>query len=488
MQFVSYERLFIPRKLIHYVTLRRGDLYKQTNLLQTQNKFNSIGAWRLVSISQLPRKNQDTVDFDIRLTPARKYAFTANLEGSKNQSANILEGNYLGLGVNVGLNNRNFAKAANQAITNFRYGIELNSAAPKSFIQTNQISLSHTITFPRLVPRFPRLKPMFRENARTFLTFNVNEVDRVDYFKVIGTGASWGYEISWKNKLLNIRIPNIEYNLLERRDSLEKLIKNNASYKYIFNDGLILSTPINLRIANGKPNGSRTNLINLSFEPSGYFASLIFKSPFFDSNLYRFVKLDAEFVQTFKIPHSKNSFAWRFFAGAGYELPSNTNRNNKYLPFFRQYYDGGANSMRAWAVRRLGPGSALKSFNQDIAPDRFGDMRLEMNAEYRFYLTQFFGFPLESALYTDIGNVWFIRSNPDFIGGEFKFNKLWKDIAIGTGTGLRIDFGFLKLRLDYAYKVKNPTPDINEAETQNKWFHNWKPFNGQFQLGIGYPF
>ena len=198
--------------------------------------------------------------------------------------------------------------------------------------------------------------------------------------------------------------------------------------------------------------------------------------------------MDAEFVQTFKIPHSKNSFAWRFFAGAGYELPSSTNRNNKYLPFFRQYYDGGANSMRAWAVRRLGPGSALKSFNQDIAPDRFGDMRLELNAEYRFYLTQFFGFPLESALYTDIGNVWFIRSNPDFIGGEFKFNKLWKDIAIGTGTGLRIDFGFLKLRLDYAYKVKNPTPDINEAETQNKWFHNWKPFNGQFQLGIGYPF
>ena len=144
--------------------------------------------------------------------------------------------------------------------------------------------------------------------------------------------------------------------------------------------------------------------------------------------------------------------------------------------------------MRAWGVRRLGPGSSLKSFLPTDAPDRFGDVRLEANAEYRFYLTNIRGVLLNSAVYTDIGNVWFLRKNEDFPDGEFRFDKLAKDIAIGLGTGLRIDFSFLKLRFDYAYKVKNPTPDAGNPDSQNKWFYDWKWNNGQFQLGIDYPF
>ena len=142
--------------------------------------------------------------------------------------------------------------------------------------------------------------------------------------------------------------------------------------------------------------------------------------------------------------------------------------------------------MRGWGVRRLGPGSAVKSFSKTVAPDRFGDMRIEVNAEYRFYLTEIGGVVLNGAWFTDIGNVWFLRNNPDFPNGDFKLQRLWKDIAIGTGTGLRIDFGFLKIRFDYAYKVKNPSP--GEIEEQNKWFYKWQLFNGQFQLGIDYPF
>ena len=111
---------------------------------------------------------------------------------------------------------------------------------------------------------------------------------------------------------------------------------------------------------------------------------------------------------------------------------------------------------------------------------------MEANAEYRFYLTEINGITLNSALFTDIGNVWFRRYNPDFPGGEFKFNKLWKDIGIGLGTGLRVDFGFLNIRLDYAFKVKDPSPD--RIDKQNKWFYQWQFNNGQFQLGVNYPF
>jgi outer membrane protein insertion porin family len=483
-EFISYPALFKPKKLVDYIYLREGDLYRQSNYLKTQNKFNSLTAWRLVNITPYPRIGQDTVDFDIKLTPARKYQFSANLEGSRNQTPLVSTGNLLGIGINVGLQNRNFARAANLAITNFRYGIELNAVSNQSTIQTQQYSLSHTIQFPRKVPKGIPLFRGSKENVRTIFGLNLAYTDRKDYYSVRSVTTSWGYEKSWSNKLLGIRFPNIEYYYLNRQDSLNKLIENNKSYRYIFNNGLILSTLANLNIAGGKKNV--TNLLTFSGEISGLAASII-PSKLLDSNLYRFAKFDVEFRQTHKVRRS--AFAWRVFGGLGYSIPSSSlDSINMYLPFFRQYFAGGPNSMRAWGIRRLGPGSSLKSFASTDAPDRFGDMRLEANAEYRFYLTNISGVILNGALFTDIGNVWFLRKNNDFPGGEFRLNKLWKDIAIGAGTGLRVDFGFLKLRFEYAYKVKNPTPDINNPNEQNQWFYKWKLLSGQFQLGIDYPF
>jgi outer membrane protein insertion porin family len=92
---------------------------------------------------------------------------------------------------------------------------------------------------------------------------------------------------------------------------------------------------------------------------------------------------------------------------------------------------------------------------------------------------------VNSALFTDIGNVWYYRDDPTIENEKFSFNRLGQDIAIGAGTGLRLDFSFLKLRLDYAYKVKNPS---RQSLTEKQWFYNWGLFNGQLQFGIDYPF
>jgi len=192
--------------------------------------------------------------------------------------------------------------------------------------------------------------------------------------------------------------------------------------------------------------------------------------------------MDAEFRQTHQL--GKAAFAWRVFAGAGLGMPRFAGDSaNMYLPFFKQYFAGGPNSMRAWGLRRLGPGSNNKSTERRVAPERFGDMQLEANAEYRFPLINLGGVQLNGAFFTDIGNVWFLRKNADFQNGEFQFNRFWRDLAIGAGTGLRIDFGFFLVRLDYAYRVKDPA--LPRSQT---WFYDWKPFNGQFQLGINYPF
>jgi outer membrane protein assembly factor BamA len=477
-KFVTYQNLFKPEKLTDYIFLNHGDLYRQSQYLKTQNKFSSLGAWRLVSINQFPREGQDTVDFELRMTPAKKYAFNINVEGSRNQgNLNIAEGNLIGLGVNLALNNRNFARAANQARTNFRYGAELN-ATTANLVQTQQITLSNTIQFPRMVPYIKGFFNPLRDNeVRSIFAVNIGNTDRINYFNVSSFNTSWAVEKSWNNKLLGIRLPNIEYNLLFRGDSLKKLIDSNRTYAYIFNTGFIASSIINYNIAGTKKN--TTSLLSTSLE--------VPILPFHLGNdLYRFIKLDGEYRRTHSM--RRTAFAWRVFGGVGLGMPFfPTDSINFFLPFYRSYYAGGPNSMRAWGIRKLGPGSSTKSFARTEAPDRFGDLRLEANAEYRFFVANLPGVTVNSALFTDIGNVWFLRENKDFPGGEFRFDKLGKDIAIGLGTGLRFDFGgFLKVRFDYAYKVKDPTPE--DPKGQNKWFYGWQVFNGQFQLGIDYPF
>jgi outer membrane protein assembly factor BamA len=478
------EPLFKKKIFPDYIFLNPGELYRQSNFLKTQNKFNALSAWRLVAIDQQPRNGQDTADFNIRLTPARKYAFNTNLEVSRNQgNLSIAQGNLIGVGLTFGVQNRNFAHGANLSITNFRFGTELN-ATLSDFIQTRQVTLSHTIQIPRLVPGFMRRFNRAKENTvASIFALNGGLTQRRDYFDLTTLNTSWGYQFNWGKKIFGVRFPNIEYNYLIKRDSLDTLIAKNASYKYIFNTGLVVSVIANYSLANSTAN--TTSLASFSGElsplPSSKKDNKVFQ------NVYRFFRADAEYRRTRKL--FRNAFAWRVFGGLGFSMPSSRlDSFNRYLPFFRQYFAGGPNSMRAWAIRRLGPGSSIRSFGRTDAPDRFGDIRLEANAEYRIFLANYKGIGINTALFTDVGNVWFLRKNPDFPEGEFPttFGKLWKDLAIGAGTGLRVDFGFLKVRIDYAYKVKNPTPA--ELDAQNRWFYGWSLLGGQVQLGIDYPF
>ncbi|MFM2139026.1 MAG: hypothetical protein RJA57_1333, partial [Bacteroidota bacterium] len=122
LRVISYRNMFRPRILPDNIYLQPGDLYDQRNYFRTLNRFNGLSAWRMANIEQLPRKDKDTADFIIRLSPAKKYSFVANLEGSRNN--NLVAGNLFGIGVNLGLQNRNFARTASQASTNLRFGIE----------------------------------------------------------------------------------------------------------------------------------------------------------------------------------------------------------------------------------------------------------------------------------------------------------------------------------------------------------------------------
>lgn len=491
IKMVYYRDLFKLKALPDNVYMKRGELYNQRRYLRTSNRLNSLGAWRLVNMEQIPRKGTDSVDLNIKLNPASKYLFTSSLEGSFNSGNILTVSNLFGVGFNIGLQNRNFARASNQSNVNVRFGTEFSATQGQQFIQTKQASLGYSISFPRLIPKMNFLPERVKDNSRTALLFNVANTDRKDLFNLTTITGSWGYDFTWRNrrqnitKALSVKLLNIEYNFLNKRDSLNKLIDSNASLRYIFNQGLIVSElPISFTLIRDRKRS--TDIFRFNFEESGLLLGKI-KSRIFDS-LYRFIRFDADFGHKIKLT-PKTEFVARIFAGIGFELNSPSEDKSKYLPFFRQYYAGGPSSMRGWGLRRLGPGSTVKDYKTD--PFRSGDMQLEANLEYRFYLANIAGVKVNSALFTDVGNVWYRTQNANYKDGTFKFNTFLNDLGVDVGTGLRVDFTYFLVRLDYGLKARNPSPQVGDVDSQGKWFYKWDLktiFGGQLQLGINYPF
>lgn len=483
IKVISYEPMFKAKIFPENIYFRRGDIYNQNYYMKTINRFNSLGSWRLVNIEPIPRKNQDTADYIIQLTPAKKYSFTANIEGSRNQSA--VSGNLFGVGVNFGMQNRNFARGANTSSTNFRFGIEVGDS---SLRQTQQIVFSQNIYFNRLMPPFKFIPERFRETGRTILAFNAALTERMNLFSLTTVNASWGYELQSSPEIFLVRYPNIEYSSLTQRQGLIDLITNNPSLANIFTDGLIESFIAGYSRNDEK--GRWQQVLRTNLELSGIVTRFI-QNNFFDKNLYRFVKMDVDLVR--KMTIRRSDLVLRVFTGIGIEFKDTKNplkRNN--LPFFKQYFAGGPNSMRAWGLRKLGRGSSTKEFSGiGSTPERYGDIQLEGNIEYRFPLFSMGAVKFNGAVFTDIGNIWFLKKEavaPADINEVFNFGRLAKDLAVGIGTGLRMDFGFFVVRLDYSYKAKDPSPSFTNAALQNKWF-GYKLLDGdQFQLGLSYPF
>lgn len=483
---ITKRNLFIPRILEPNIYLHPGEQYDQRNFIKTLNRLNALGTWRLVNIDQLPRAGTDTADFLIRMIPGKKGAFQANIEGSNNQS--ILSGNLFGLAVNVGFQNRNVARRGIQSSTNLRYGVEAgrDTITDVRFIQTQQVSISHNLYFPRAVPALRWLSDSIRDNFRSILSISASNTERRFLVNVTNLNAAWGYDFRLRNTLFTVRLPNVELSFIKKREKLEELIDSNALLRNIFADGLIVSGMAGASWS--KQTKNHTSNMRVNLEESGLLTGMI-RNKFLDSNLFRFVKLDIDLAH--KIQFKKTALALHLFAGAGLELSSTRNalkRSN--LPLFRQYFAGGPNSMRAWSLRKLGPGSSIQDFGNRGLPERYGDLQLEANIEYRFPLFQVAGFDVQGALFTDIGNVWYLKKTTGRKPEEiFSVGRLGQDLAVGVGTGLRIDFSFFVVRLDYSYKAKDPSPTPANAAAQNKWFGYKRWVDGdQFQLGISYPF
>ncbi|MEJ7767005.1 MAG: BamA/TamA family outer membrane protein [Chitinophagaceae bacterium] len=489
------ENLFRPSFLARNSALIPGAEYKEADYYKTINTFSQLGAWQQVNIDMLPIDSLGLLDVVIYLYPAKKQSLVIDLEATRNSGDVIATSNLFGIGLNVGLRNRNLARQSIQSISSIRGGIELGTQT--RLIQTQQGSFDQKIFFPKFILPFKLRKEEKLTSSRTILNFNMSYTDRRDFFTLGSINGSIGYEWTRKKEVATPRrnhvwlyVPfNIELVRLGRRDSLNKLFEKIPRLESSFNNGLIISQKLIYQLF--LANNNKLSSLKIGFEESGGFSGII-KYVDREGGLYRYVKADADFSHL--ISFERSAWAFRMYAGIGIPYGQKLDTSSvtgisreSSLPFFKSFFAGGPNSMRAWQVRKLGIGSSnLFDTLKNGGYDRFADIKLEGNIEFRFNVATIAGIKLKSALFSDIGNIWYRKTDlsPEQKGSEFNIGRLYKDLAVAGGTSLRLDFNYFLVRFDWAYRLKDPV----YADINNGWFYNLKLQSGQFQLGINYPF
>jgi outer membrane protein assembly factor BamA len=219
-------------------------------------------------------------------------------------------------------------------------------------------------------------------------------------------------------------------------------------------------------------------------------APFVFGSDSITYSQYSLVELDFRYFKTY---NRDITFGFRVNPGIGYPY---ANSQNTGLPYVKQFFAGGNNSIRAWRVRQLGPGGAPNDFlNDTIAPYQTGDFKFVMNFEGRFNLDVIFA-GLEGAIFTDMGNVWSLTDDSDnrikMLSVNSPFDNFFKRWTIGAGLGIRYDFSFFILRVDYAWRIRRAySADGDDDNLSQYWEYRHEPIrwnNGRINLAIGYPF
>ena len=477
---------FKPNVLINSTYITPGELYDITKVEKTQTLITELNLFRYISIkfSEL----QNTVDKDgdklikcyIQLTPSKPQSYALEIEGT-NSSGN------LGAAGNIKYQHKNILRGAEIFNSRLRLAYQNQSSrGDKTNFNIIEVGFDAGMTFPKFLIPFRIEGFRRRYNPRSSVSVGVNYQQRPDYTRTIAN-SKLSYDWKSSQKISHI-FSILDFNLVWVpfiSDDFWDYIKD-TYMRYSYEDHLILNTNYTFQY-NGQNLSNKHNFwyIKSYFESSGNLVDglvKLFTKGVPEDGYYKLMGIRyAQYVKTdydirfHHIVDKKNAFAYRLFIGVGYPYG-----NLNVLPFEKMYFSGGANSIRAWPVRGLGPGEfkedQLDYYNQTA------DIKLEFNAEYRFKLLWI----IEGALFADMGNIWSIRPESAPEGGLFKFNEFYKQIAVGLGTGLRFDFGYFVFRLDVGIKTIDPSMPLG-----HRWVLGTNPLDWNdlgFNFAIGYPF
>jgi hypothetical protein len=486
--------------LLQSVFVNPGELFSQTNTERTYNSLAALRSFSSIKIDYVPTGDsiRPKLRAEIRLAPAKKQAYSLELQGSHSA------GNY-GIQGNITYQNKNVFKGSE--IFQVRTGLEIKQVpigVDSSFAQQVTLGAFNTIELgpeiSLIIPRqFPRLGAKNPNVIRkTSLSVSANYQKNPNYFRTIlngNLGYSWVHgPTTWtfypiELNFINVTLNSDFENLLERlndvlvRQRYKPILISDCRASYTFNDQV-----------EGKPINSQ--FFKLSGEIAGIIPSALnrlFGSPkLFDeegdkSIYYRFMgidfrhpyaeyaKVEADYRYYIRTPDNQ-TLVFRAFGGVGYAF-----ENSTALPFIKSFFAGGGNDLRAWLPRTLGPGTYYRAGTRGI--ENIGDVKLTLNIEHRFKVYKY----LDLATYIDAGNIWLLNSDSKTKrpGGQFLLNRFYRQLAVGTGLGFRFDFSFFIIRLDTGIPIFDPSkPEGLRWVISRLTFRDVNFLN----LGIGYPF
>ena len=458
------------------IFLKSGEPYSRADFTQTMRYLNSLPIIRSTNASFSNSDSVNLLNASIFLTKKKQFAYTAEVNTIFRST------NYFGPGVIFSFINRNVRNGANQLRINLRgrFEIQVDDGAINP---AYELGLEANYRLPRLHPEFLRRKKGKRI-PQTTISAGYNLFNRLDLYRLNSVFASLGYQWN-KNKMITHKILPLELTYTQIpessiSDEFRDYLEDNPGVRRSFEEQFVLGIGYEFTY-DPPPTATGEFFFRGGLDMSGNFLYAAFS--LFDAekdeqgnyNLFgvpfsQFTRTRLDLRYQFNL-NKNSSLVTRFFTGLG--IPYG---NSEILPYIRQFYVGGTNSLRSFLARSVGPGS-------EVPPEGFtdltGDIRLEWNLEYRFRIAG----NLHSALFADIGNIWLYNFDPTRPNGVFKFDRFLKELAISSGWGLRWDFDFVVARLDFAYTVR--TPYLPEGE---RWTDEFNLFDPTLNIAIGYPF
>ena len=487
------DKLYLrPKVLTDNLRFAPGDLYNERDVQQTYSSFGRLPALKYTNIRFVETQIGDSTKLDcyVMLTKSKHKSIAFEVEGTNSAGD-------LGAAASVSFQNRNMFKGSETFMIKLRGAYEAVSGLQGGYNHEDytELGAEATINFPRFL--FPFLSNDFRRKIRATTEFGVqyNYQIRPEFSRIIAS-ANWSYKWGLQRQRAQHRIDLLDINYLYMpsisQEFRDKYLNNEQNYilKYNYDDRLIVRTGYSYTynsagqaLMNNAIIGNSYS-IRFNFESAGNLLYAFARMTNMKKNedgeysllsipFAQYVKGDFDFAKNIVIDN-RNSIA--FHVGAGIAVPYG---NATIVPFEKRYFSGGANSVRGWSVRDLGPGVFPGDGN---FMNQSGDVKLDASIEYR---TRLF-WKFRGAVFVDAGNIWTLRDYKDQPGGKFEFNKFYKQIAVAYGLGLRLDLDFFVLRFDGGMKAVNPV--YNTKKEHFPIIHPKFSRDFAFHFAVGYPF
>lgn len=467
------------------ITFREGRLFSVRNMERTQARLSRLGIFSNIQLQAFPSDTSDNnATLDLMITCRYDRPMEASIEANVASKSN----SYLGPGLILGLTNNNLFGGAEKLSIQLNANYEWQTGGSNkgsSVFNSYEFGLTGTLSFPRLLaPKFiPRTN---RELNWTNISLGADLLNRPHYFKMAEFHAGISYEWHPTRHTLNqLTLFKLTYTkLMHTTQKFDEIMAENPAVALSFQSQYIpqLSYTYTLDKFLERANINGINF-SVTFTEAGNVFDGIYKlcgvkgeKRLFGTPFSQFAKVQAQLVYSRRLIRGTDQWlVSRFLIGAEHAYGNSTE-----VPYSEQFYIGGANSIRAFTVRSLGPGSyrpAAALTNGYF--DQTGTFKLELNSEYRFPIISI----LHGALFVDAGNIWLLKNDPSRPGGQLKGSTFFKDIALGTGVGLRVDLGMMVIRGDLGYGLHAPY-----YTGTNHYFNIALNKAFAFHLAIGYPF